>query len=74
MISSDIDLGTPVQESEFRVCKGNFVAVARPYSGHYEFLIRDMRREGPTIYGSGVDLNNATAALTRLLNALIREP
>lgn len=77
MISSDIDLDTSVQEeirSEFRVCKGHFVAVARPQDGHYEFLIRDLRREGPTIYGSGVDLTSATAAVTRLLNALIRKP
>ena len=56
-----------------RVCKGNFVGIVQPHDGQYEFLVRDMRKESPTINGSGVDLAHATDAVTRLLEALVRE-
>jgi hypothetical protein len=57
----------------FRVCKGNFVAIVQPHDGQYEFLVRDVRRESPTINGSGVDLAHATDAVTQLLEALASE-
>ena len=41
-------------EDEFRVCKGNFVGIVRPHDGQYEFRVRDMRREGHTVYGYGL--------------------
>jgi len=58
----------------FRICKGNFIGIVQPHDGQYEFLVRDMRRESPTINGSGVDLAHATAAVTQLLKALAHEP
>ena len=61
-------------EDGFRVCKGSFVGIVRPYQGHYEFLVLDTRREEPTIHGNGVDFLQAVTAVTRLLNALAEEP
>jgi hypothetical protein len=61
-------------DDEVRVCKGNYIGIVRPNENQYEFLVRDMRREGPTIYGSGVDFLNASIAVTQLLDALIGEP
>jgi hypothetical protein len=57
----------------FRVCKGNFIGIVQPHDGQYEFIVRDMRRESPTINGSGVDLAHATDAVTQLMEALLRE-
>jgi len=58
----------------FRICKGNFIGIVEPHDGQYDFLVRDMRRESPTINGSGVDLVHATAAVKQLLEALAHEP
>jgi hypothetical protein len=83
VILNKVDLVTQTQESknlraepddEFRVCKGNYIGVIRPTEKQYEFLVRDMLREEPTIHGSGVDLIHATAAVTQLLDALTDEP
>ena len=61
-------------ENQFRVCKGNYIGIVRPYDGHHEFLVSDLRRESPTIHGYGVDFPHAVAAVTQLLNALAGEP
>lgn len=61
-------------EDEIRVCKGNYVGIVRPNDGQYEFLVRDIRREAPTIHGWGVDFAHATAAVTQLFDALMTEP
>jgi hypothetical protein len=83
MMLSQVDSGTQNREPtnirseaeyEFRVCKGNYIGIVRPNETHYEFLVRDTRREGPTIYGSGVDFSRATTAVTELLDGLVREP
>ena len=60
----------PEADDESRVCKGNYVGIVRPNENQYEFLIRDMRREGPTIYGSGVDFLHASNAVAQLMDAL----
>jgi hypothetical protein len=80
MISNYIDLQEPAatnsdseNDSEFRICKANYVGIVRPDEFQYEFLVRDLRRESPTIYGSGIDLAHATAAVTQLLDSLIAE-
>jgi hypothetical protein len=79
MIISEVDSGTQEQaltnihpeiEDESRVCKGNYVGVVRRSENQYEFLVRDMRREGPTIYGSGVDFVHASNAVAQLIDAL----
>jgi hypothetical protein len=83
MILIEVDSGTqeqgltnihPGTNDESWVCKGNYSAIVRPNENQYEFLVCDMRREEPTIHGSGVDLIHATAAITQLLDALIGEP
>lgn len=78
MILNKVDSGTQEQAltnihpgaDESRVCKGNYVGIVRPNENQYEFLVRDMRREGPTIYGSGVDFLHASTAVTQLIDAL----
>jgi hypothetical protein len=83
MIVNAIDSDTRVQtltnihsrtEDESRVCKGNYIGVVRHGDNQYEFLVRDMRREGPTIYGSGVDFRHASNAVAQLMDALTHEP
>ena len=61
-------------DDESRVCKGNYIGIVRPSENQYEFLVRDMRREGPTIYGSGVDFLHASTAVSQLIDALTHEP
>jgi hypothetical protein len=82
MILTEVDAGLLKQmtadipsetEDELRFCKGNYVGVVRRSESQYEFVVRDMRREGPTIYGSRVDFNHATNAVTQLLDALMHE-
>jgi hypothetical protein len=58
---------------EFALRKGDFVAVVQPNGSRYEFFVRDLRREGPTIQGFGVDFSNAVSAVTQLLDALTRD-
>ena len=58
------------RESEFRLCKGNYVGIVRHSDNQYEFLVRDIRKECPTIHGGGVDLAHAMVAVTQLLDAL----
>ena len=79
MILIEVDSGTQEQTltnihpglgDESRVCKGNYVGVVRRSESQYEFLVRDMRREGPTIYGSGVDFLHASTAVSQLMDAL----
>ena len=76
MILIDVDSGTREEsihlgaDDESRFCKGNYVGVVRRNENQYEFLVRDMRREGPTIYGSGVDFLHASTAVTQLMDAL----
>lgn len=60
-------------EHEYRVEKGDFVAVVESYAGRYSFFVRDMRRERPTIHGYGVDFPHAVMAVTQLLDALTGE-
>jgi len=83
MILIEVDSGTQVQaltniypgaDDESRVCKGNYIGIVRPNENQYEFLVRDMRREGPTIYGSGVDFLHASNAVAQLMNALTGQP
>jgi hypothetical protein len=80
LIPSQIDSGTlehePTRvhsdaEDEFRFCKGNYLGIVRRCENQYEFLVRDIRREGPTIHGNGVDFANATAAVIQLMDALM---
>jgi hypothetical protein len=82
MMLSQVDSGTQNQEPtnirfepeyEFRVCRGNYIGIVRPNENHYEFLVRDTRREGPTIYGSGVDFLNTATAVAQLMDALMGE-
>jgi hypothetical protein len=79
MIRKKADSGTREyiytgSESGFRVRRGSYIGVVRSLDGQYEFLVRDTRREGPTIHGSGVDFVHATAAVTELLDALMQQP
>ena len=80
MILIEVDSGTREQsihsgaDDESRVCKGNYIGVVRRSESQYEFLVRDMRREGPTIYGSGVDFLHASNAVAQLMDALTQEP
>jgi hypothetical protein len=60
-------LGT---RESFQIRKGQFVGIVEPQGDHYSFLVRDLRRERPTIYGYGVSDRNAIAAVTQLLDAL----
>jgi hypothetical protein len=55
---------------EFRVHKGEFVGLVESCGAQYHFLVRDLRRESPTIHGTGVDFSSAVNAVTQLLNAL----
>ena len=82
MIVNDVDSGTQEQaltgihsgtDDESLVCRGNYVGIVRPNETRYEFLVRDMRREDPTIYGSGVDFLQASTAVTQLMDALTHE-
>jgi hypothetical protein len=79
MIINEVDSDTQKQaftdihpgiDDESRVCKGNYLGIVRPGENQYEFLVRDMRREGPTIYGSGVDFLHASTAVAQLMDAL----
>lgn len=54
----------------FRISRGNFVGIVQPQESRYDFLVRDMRREQPTIHGCGVDFSHAVTAVTQLLYAL----
>lgn len=63
----------PRTAHEYRVEKGDFVAVVQPYDREYSFFVRDLRREGPTIHGYGVDFPHAVIAVTQLLDALTGE-
>ena len=63
----------PAWVDEFKMRRGDFVAEVKANRGHYDFFVRDMRREGPTIQGLGVDYLHAVTAATQLLNALMRE-
>jgi hypothetical protein len=83
MILNEVDSGTREQtrtsihpgiEDESRVCRGNYVGIIRPNENQYEFLVRDMRKEGPTIHGSGVDFLHASTAVSQLMDALTHEP
>ena len=60
-------LGT---EDEFRMRRGNFVGIIQAREERYEFSVRDMRREQPTIHGTGVDFSHAVGFVTQLLDAL----
>jgi hypothetical protein len=57
-------------EEEFKVSRGDFVAVVLPHENQYSFFVRDLRRERPTIHGFGVDFPHAVIAVTQLLDAL----
>ncbi len=57
-------------EQQFRVAKGDFVGVVEGDENRYKFLVRDRRREHPTIYGCGVDFSEAVTAVTQLMDAL----
>jgi hypothetical protein len=57
-------------EDDFCVCKGGFVGLVQRHDSQYEFVLRDLRRERPTIYGFGVDFPHAVTAVTQLLDAL----
>jgi len=83
MILIEVDSGTleqglmnihPGTNDESWVCKGNYIAIVRPNENQYEFLVRDMRRESPTIYGSGVDFLHASNAVAKLMDALAGQP
>jgi hypothetical protein len=83
MILIEVDSGTQEQavtslhsgaNDESRVCKGNYIGIVRPSENQYEFLVRDLRREGPTIYGFGVDFLHASTAVAQLMDALTHEP
>jgi hypothetical protein len=83
MVINEIDSGTQEQtltnrhsgtEDESRVCKGNYVGIVRPSENQYDFLVRDLRRESPTIFGSRVDFIHASAAVSELMDALTHEP
>lgn len=63
-----------LHKDEFRVCKGDFVGIVRPFGCQYEYFVQDMRRKEPLIHGCGVDFAHATLAITQLLDALMREP
>jgi hypothetical protein len=58
---------------EYRVCKGDFVGIVRPYGSQYEYFLQDMRLEKLLIHGCGVDFAHATAAVTQLLDVLMDE-
>jgi hypothetical protein len=82
MILTEVDSGTQEQavtnihlgaDDESRVCKANYIGIVRPTENQYEFLVRDLRREGPTIYGSGVDFLHASNAVAQLMDALTHE-
>ncbi len=60
-------------DSDFQMCKGNYVGIVRENESQYEFLVRDIRREGPTIHGCGIDFPHAANAMTQILNALTCE-
>jgi hypothetical protein len=79
MILIEVDSGTQEQavtnihsggDDESRVCKGSHIGIVRPGENQYEFLVRDLRREDPTIYGSGVDFLHASNAVAQLMDAL----
>jgi hypothetical protein len=55
---------------EFRLHKGEFVGLVESSGAQYRFLVRDLRRESPTIQGTGVDFRSAVNAVRQLLNAL----
>jgi hypothetical protein len=55
----------------FQIRKGQFVGIVEPQGDHYSFLVRDLYRERPTIYGYGVSDRNAIVAVTQLLDALV---
>jgi hypothetical protein len=63
----------PWMVDEFSLRKGDFVAVIKPSKSQYEFFMRDLRREEPTIQGFGVDFSNAVSTVTQLLDALTKE-
>jgi hypothetical protein len=61
-------------DDESRVCKGNYIGIVRPNENQYEFLVRDIRGEDPTIHGSGVDFLHASTAVAQLMDALTGQP
>jgi hypothetical protein len=67
--SAHVSAQSGTRES-FQIRKGQFVGIVEPQGDHYSFLVRDLRRERPTIYGYGVSDRNAIAAVTQLLDAL----
>lgn len=69
---SDVEMHPGVND-EYHVVRGDFVAVVQPHEDRYSFLVRDTRRERPTIHGFGVDFPQAVVAVTELLDALTGE-
>jgi len=63
---------SPDAIDEFSWRKGDFVGVVKPNKNRYEFYVRDLRREGPTIQGFGVDYSHAVNTVTQLLEALAK--
>ncbi len=63
--------GAPAHE--FRIQRGEFVGEVEPHGDHYWFLVRDLRRERPTIHGFGVDFPRAVNAVSHLLDLLANE-
>ncbi|HVJ05965.1 MAG TPA: hypothetical protein VM578_09860 [Candidatus Saccharimonadales bacterium] len=59
---------------DYEVRKGNYIGIVRESESQYEFLVRDMRREGPTIHGCGMDFRHAASAVRQILNALTSVP
>ena len=57
-------------ENEFQLSQGDFVGIVQARENKYEFAVRDMRRECPTIHGYGVDFPHAVTFVRQLLDAL----
>ncbi len=55
---------------EFRLHKGEFVGLVESCGERYRFVVRDLRRESPTIQGTGTSFHSAVNAVTQLLDAL----
>ncbi len=58
---------------DYQMCRGNYIGTVRENQSQYEFHVRDLRREGPTIHGCGNDFRNAASTMTQILNALACE-
>ncbi len=61
------------EEGEYRISRGQFEGIVRPYENRYWFSVWDITLEQPTIHGFGVNFQQAIAAVEQLVDLLEKQ-